>query len=520
VQVVPLDSVRRSIDFGIITFREDEFEAVLDQFRPKWLARGERRYNIAEILTTSGKRYHCAIVRAYQQGQSDAQHAASHLISELDPSCLVLIGIAGAKPESEFSLGDVIVATRLHDFSVRAQQAGGDVELTNTGGPIHSLVQTAIANLPAEKSLLGNWNSEEAIGKPLPLVDLADENFLGDDAWKKKVKQALAHRFGSPHNHRQPLVTGAALAAANVLMKDPALLQNWLEHARDLKAVEMELPGVYAAARSVGGDRPVLAIRGISDVVGFKRDSAWTEYACRSAASFAHAYLTAELLGMDPKTADKAMSALTVASELKIVECAVMQPEGEAQVMFRLTLENRSERVINLHGLRLHVVKIWDIPKYLTSRQDPLPDPDLPRLNIPAKADTQAKLPLSEVVNPGTTTVLSCNLFSRDAKNRQIDIPAFGEPYGLNLFHLKPSLVTDSGELELPPLLVHLHGFGSFSEYPLPAQLNFGPYIDEVAEALNVIRNGAVADPVLQTHLHELIEAYRRNLARDSSSKR
>jgi hypothetical protein len=32
------------------------------------------------------------------------------------------------------------------------------------------------------------------------------------------------------------------------------------------------LPGVVAAARSVNEDKPVLAIRGISDVVGYIRD--------------------------------------------------------------------------------------------------------------------------------------------------------------------------------------------------------------------------------------------------------
>jgi hypothetical protein len=35
----------------------------------------------------------------------------------------------------------------------------------------------------------------------------------------------------------------------------------------------------------------MVAIRGISDIVGFKREEAWTEYACRSAAVFAKAFL-------------------------------------------------------------------------------------------------------------------------------------------------------------------------------------------------------------------------------------
>src|SRR5258708_37934265 len=52
----------------------------------------------------------------------------------------------------------------------------------------------------------------------------------------------------------------------------------------------------WQAARSVKGDRPVLAIRGISDIVGYRRDADWTKYACHSAASFTKAFITSSLL--------------------------------------------------------------------------------------------------------------------------------------------------------------------------------------------------------------------------------
>ena len=215
--------------------------------------------------------------------------------------CLVLVGIGGAKPESEFSLGDVVVGTRVHDFSVTAALPGGSVETAIGGGPIHRLVQSAVVNLPATKSLLEDWSSETAIGRPIPRVSFGPKNFIGDESWKRKIRRALKARFGTPGQARRPLVTAAALGSGNILMKDPALLERWLEFARDLKAVEMELPGVFAAARSVKGDRPVLAIRGISDVVGFVRDPAWTAYACHAAASFTRVFLAANLLNIEPR---------------------------------------------------------------------------------------------------------------------------------------------------------------------------------------------------------------------------
>jgi nucleoside phosphorylase len=284
LQIVPLSALRRKVDFGIITMREDEFEAVLKRFPPTWvIIDGECQYNVAVLQQNrSGKLLHVAIVRTTEPGHSEAQAAATHLQNELDPSCLVLVGIGGAKPESEFTLGDVVAGARLHDFSITAAIANSNVEYAVSGGPAHRRVQNALANLAATRSFLGDWNSEAAIGKPLPPVDLTDDNVVGDDSWKEKVRKSLKFRFCSPEGHRPPLATAVTLGSGKVLMKDPALLQQWLEFARDLKVVEMERPGVFAAARSIIGDRPVLAIRGISDVVGFIRDPRWTEYACHN----------------------------------------------------------------------------------------------------------------------------------------------------------------------------------------------------------------------------------------------
>jgi nucleoside phosphorylase len=62
-----------------------------------------------------------------------------------------------------------------------------------------------------------------------------------------------------------------------------------LKMARQVAAVEMESAGVYRATHERGV--PFLSIRGISDVVGLKREPAWTGYACHSAASFLRAFL-------------------------------------------------------------------------------------------------------------------------------------------------------------------------------------------------------------------------------------
>jgi hypothetical protein len=55
-------------------------------------------------------------------------------------------------------------------------------------------------------------------------------------------------------------------------VEDPAVLIPWL-------------------ASAVRERCPMLAIRGISDIVGLQRADAWTKYACASAAAFTRAFL-------------------------------------------------------------------------------------------------------------------------------------------------------------------------------------------------------------------------------------
>lgn len=292
LEKIDIQEIKGKTWFGIITIRNDEFEAVLRQFKPRWIAHGESHYNIAKIENELDEQYYVAIVKQPEQGHGDAQQTANNLIGDLSPECLVVVGICGAKPEFEFTLGDVLVCTRFRDFSVHAALPGGKIEHMDLGGPAHTLIQNAVANLPAVKDRLQGWNHSRKIRMTRPPVDLVESNLTGDENWNDKVRAALSRYFGDKPERRTPMVYGVTLVSGNVLQKDPKLLEKWLEHARDLKGVEMELPGVYRAARRASGDVPVLGVRGISDIVGFKRNPDWTKYACKTAASFAHAYLS------------------------------------------------------------------------------------------------------------------------------------------------------------------------------------------------------------------------------------
>jgi len=85
----------------------------------------------------------------------------------------------------------------------------------------------------------------------------------------------------------EPAITGA-IASSDRLIKDDETLSVWLKIARQVVAVETESAGICKATQ--GRSVPFLAIRGISDMVGFKRDPDWTAYACETAAAFAQAF--------------------------------------------------------------------------------------------------------------------------------------------------------------------------------------------------------------------------------------
>jgi hypothetical protein len=73
-------------------------------------------------------------------------------------------GIAGAVPSLDFTLGDVVCANRVHDFSVRASVEGRPDEFNAGGGPMHPEVQRVVASLPAIVQRVGTWNSLKRIG--------------------------------------------------------------------------------------------------------------------------------------------------------------------------------------------------------------------------------------------------------------------------------------------------------------------------------------------------------------------
>ena len=108
------------VDIGILTIRDDEFAAVLKVFPDgEDIYKGRHReYAMRTADAGKGARYRLAILRQIEQGNGEAQEATRDLCDDLEPSLILVVGIAGGLPSDDVSLGDIVVSTRVHDFSL------------------------------------------------------------------------------------------------------------------------------------------------------------------------------------------------------------------------------------------------------------------------------------------------------------------------------------------------------------------------------------------------------------------
>ena len=299
-------SIRGQVDIGIITIREDEFEAMLDRFPSRRHVQGTGSYyQFSKVETKAGDALRVVVARSPEQGQGAAQALASGMITDLAPRWIFVVGIAGGFPASEFTLGDVLLSQRLNDFAVSAAIEGKPPEFQDMGGPMALEVDKLVKDLKAMRNRLGDWSSKEALGRRKPQVevpaDINDKLLYGGDSWKGKVLKSLQANFPAKQTARNPDFFSAVIIDGNKLLKDTALASQWRQNARQASGVEMELGGVCRAARYTGdGKTRVLAIRGISDIVGYDREPEWTEFACRSAAAFAYALLRSGIIKREP----------------------------------------------------------------------------------------------------------------------------------------------------------------------------------------------------------------------------
>lgn len=282
--------------FVVITIKTEEFDAVLERFRRLPKCRQETRvaggntYEVFQFPSLRGEPVEVAVARCLKQGNLEAQRVTSRAIEALRPTCVLVTGIAGATPTTDLTLGDVVVSDQIVDLRVSAAAPDGSRTFAVEAPRVDERLESWLANLSARRrDGLREWNASKLLAKRPP-VELTDDRFTAEDPeLRRRTRTALSAEFGPEARERRPKFVVGTLAATDTLIKDLRLLDDMRHGARQILAVDMESAGAFAAARAAGA--AILAVRGISDVVGFRRDEAWTRYACNSAAAFTCALL-------------------------------------------------------------------------------------------------------------------------------------------------------------------------------------------------------------------------------------
>jgi nucleoside phosphorylase len=85
--------------------------------------------------------------------------AARDLIEDLAPSLVLVVGIASGAPSDELKLGDVILSTMIHDFTVEGRKLEARPMYAATG-PVGKALADSIANLAAREDEMGDWTAD------------------------------------------------------------------------------------------------------------------------------------------------------------------------------------------------------------------------------------------------------------------------------------------------------------------------------------------------------------------------
>lgn len=244
----------------------------------------QQLYQLFDQTTTRGE-LTVALFRSIRQANVEAQVVVQRALEDLQPAWVLVVGIAGAFPHGDVTIGDVVVSSEIVDFTYEAKREGKPAELDKRTLELHHAARGVVAMLPMTRRSISAWSTEAEVRAqhpPPPSSTLIAAGGSPED--RAHLAETLEHHLKSPRNH--PIAKAGAVASSNGLQKSLSFARQVSSGNRSVLCAEMESVGAHAACNT-GSSTPMLAIRGISDIIGVTRDEAWTKYACQSSASFA-----------------------------------------------------------------------------------------------------------------------------------------------------------------------------------------------------------------------------------------
>ena len=258
-----------SVDILLCIALKEEFDVVIemlgDAFRPRELADVALTGFFGNLRSTVlGRNFQLAVFPSGKMGNTRSANVASTLIEKLNPTDVVILGIAGSLT-NDLMPGDVFVPDSVNEYLANSATKGdGNTWMFETSG---NHFQTSLRLLnrfqmfsQVQKDIYSQWRCDtkahwaELIQSPIRESMVAagleirteSEIYVGDD---------------------RKLASGPAVG------KGEAFLE-WLKREVDRKvaALEMESAGVYDAAIIRTPAPRTIAIRGISDYADSRKE--------------------------------------------------------------------------------------------------------------------------------------------------------------------------------------------------------------------------------------------------------
>ncbi|MCY4362889.1 MAG: hypothetical protein OXE42_12010 [Gammaproteobacteria bacterium] len=268
------------VDYLVVTFIREEYEAVLRQFRDpddNTVSGVPGDTRVVRVTARSGQGVAVAIARTACEGNVSAQDAVLELITAQQPRLVLAVGIAGAVPTSDVFLGDVVLAKDIHDLTRGAETATGREEAA-ASSYLMNAVKDFVTNVTTHD--FKKWQ-DWAASIARPEVEGIGNSWTDDEDWDKKINGTLEDN----RKRTLPIVVDGVIASSDHLVKSEDFMENRLLVDRRILANDMESAGVAKACerRHV----PLLILRAISDIVGHARSDDWKRYACEIVAGCA-----------------------------------------------------------------------------------------------------------------------------------------------------------------------------------------------------------------------------------------
>lgn len=291
----PTLSSHPPVDVCILTVIGPELKAVLKVFNIDYYADRQVmggyiywRGSVDSLIT--GQSMNLAVSTFGDAGNPSAATATTNIIHHLNPSFLVLLGIAAGR-RGKCQLGDVVV-------------------------PIGVLNNTTKV---ATKSGLG----ARVFVIPTPHVTKQSLTSFGvvfeKDLWHKSIRQ------NSPESTIQPEVHESIIASADILLRDEEILEDLASGVHDkVRAGEMEAAGFVIACQARHQTMPWFVVRGVSDYGDGVKDDLFHSLASVSAATYLAYFLTE---GLEPRLwGHSTPVAVDNIAESSIVEPSTISP--------------------------------------------------------------------------------------------------------------------------------------------------------------------------------------------------